>query len=70
VAVVRRRREEETVLEAAGEVANRAGELRLDLVAAAARRRGVVRFVDNEKTARQQRAQPRTRRVCVGGVDQ
>jgi hypothetical protein len=67
VAVVWCRREEEAVLEAAGEVANRAGELRLDPIAAAARRRGVLRLVDNEETARQQRAQPLTQRVGVGG---
>ena len=56
VAVVRRGREEQPVLEAAGEVADGAGELRLDAVAAAARRRGVVRLVEDQQAAGQQSA--------------
>ena len=70
VAVVRRGREEQPVLEAAGEVAHGARELRLDAVAPAARWRRVVRLVEDEQAARQQRPEPLAHRVGVGRVDQ
>ena len=70
VAVVRRGREEEAMLEAAGEVAHGAGELRLDAVAPAARGRGVVRLVEDQQAPGQHRPEPLPHRVGVGRVDQ
>ena len=70
VAVVRRRRQEQPVLEASREVADGAGELRLDAVAPAARRRRVVRLVEDEQAAGPQGAEPRPHGVGVARVDQ
>ncbi len=58
------------MLEAAGEVAHRARELGLDAVAPAARRRGVVRLVEDQQAPGQQRPEPFPQRVRVGRVDQ
>ncbi len=58
------------MLEAAGEVAHRARELRLDAVAPAARRRRVVRLVEDQQAPGQQRPEPLPHRVRVGRVDQ
>lgn len=68
VAVVRRRRKEEAMLEPGTEIADGAGELRLDAVSAAARRRGVVRFVEDEQASRPHAAEPSAHRVGVGRV--
>ena len=65
VAVVRRGREEQAMLEARAEVAHRAGELRLDAVPAAARRSGVVRLVEDQQAAGKHRTEPRAHRVGV-----
>ena len=70
VAVVRRRGEEQPVLEVAAQVADGPCELRLDAVAAAARRRGVMRFVQDQQASGQRPPQPFPHRVGVGGVAQ
>ena len=70
VTVVRRRGEEQPVLETLREIANRAGELRFDAVAPAGGRRGMVRLVEDEKAAGQHRPQPLAHRVGVGGLAQ
>ena len=70
VAVVRRRGQEQAVLEAPGQVADRAGEPGLDSVAPAARGRGVVRFVEDQQAAGQHRSQPFAQGVRVARVDQ
>ena len=70
VAVVRRRGKEQTVLEAAGEIAHGARELGLDPVAPPARGRGVMGLVQDQKAARQERTEPLTQRIRVGRVDQ
>ena len=62
--------QEEPVLKAAAEISHGPGELRLDTVAATARRRGVVRLVENEKASRQHRSEPLAHRVGVDRVDQ
>src|SRR6202043_734698 len=61
---------EHTMLKAAGEIAHGARELGLDPVAAAARGRGMMGLVQNQKTSRQERTQPLTQRVRVSRVDQ
>ena len=68
--VVGRRGEEQAMLEAPAEVADCAGELRLDPVPPAARRRGVMGFVQDQQAPRKQPAQPFAHRVCVGRVDE
>src|SRR5205823_6834 len=70
VAIVRGCREEEPVLEADAEVADRASELCLDAVAAAAGRRCVVRLVEDQEASGKQGAQPLAHRVRIRGVDQ
>src|SRR5262245_26380307 len=58
------------MLEAAAEVTDSAGELRLDAVAPSARRRRVVGLVENQEAARQEPAEPHAHRVGVSRVDQ
>src|SRR5262245_1868000 len=58
------------MLEASREVADRAGELRLDAVTATARGRSVVRLIEDQQAAREQRAEPLAHRIGVGRVDQ
>ena len=58
------------MLEAAGEVTDGAGELRLDAVASAARRRGMVRLIQDQQAARPQRSQPGSHRIGVARIDQ
>ena len=70
VPVVGRRGEEQAMLEAAGEVADRPREPGLDAVAPAARGRCVVGLVDDEQASRQERTQPLAQGVGVGRVDQ
>ena len=70
VAVVGRGGKKQAVLEASAQISHGAGELGLDAVAAAGRRRGVVRFVQNQQAAGQRFAQPLAQRVGVGRVDQ
>ena len=70
VAIVRRRRQEEPVFEASGKVAHRARELRLDAVAAAAGRRGVMRFVDDQEAPRQEWPQPLAQGIRIGRIDE
>ena len=70
VAVVRRRGQEQPVLETLRQIADCAGELRLDAVAPAGGRRGMVRLVENQQTAGRHRPQPLAHRVGVGRVDQ
>src|SRR5262249_8661668 len=70
VAVVRRCREKEPVLEPGGEVAHRACELRLDPVAPAARGSCVVRLVEDQETSRQELPEPLAHRVGVVRVDE
>ena len=70
MAVVGRRGEEQAMLEAPAEVADCAGELRLDPVAPAARRRGVMGFVQDQEAPRKQPAQPFAHRVRVVRVDE
>ena len=52
---MRRGRQEEPVLEAAGQVAQGTCEFRLDAVTPAARRRRMVRLVEDEQASRQER---------------
>ena len=70
VAVVGRGGQEQAVLEAASEIADRAGEPGLDPVTPAARRRGVMGFVQDQEAARQQVAQPFAQGVRVGRIDE
>ena len=58
------------MLEAAGKVADRAGEPGLDSVAPAARGRGVMRLVENQQAAGQHRSQPFAQGVRVARIDQ
>ncbi len=61
---------EQAMLEPAAEVADGAGELGLDAVTAAARRRRVVGFVQDQQAARQQVAQPLSHGVRIRRVDE
>ena len=70
MAVVRRRRQEEPMLETRGQVPDGPGELRFDPVAAARSGRRVMRLVQDQQAAGQQRAQPFAHRVRVVRVDQ
>ena len=58
------------MLEAPAEVADRSGELGLDPVAPAARRRGVMGFVQNKHATRKQLTQPFAHRVRVVRIDE
>src|SRR5450755_3357019 len=58
------------MLKADGEIAHGARELGLDPVAVAARGRGMMGLVQNQKTSREERTQPLTQWVCVSWVDQ
>ena len=58
VAVVRSGREEQAMLEAAAQIADGAGELGLDAVTPAARRRRVMRLVQDQQAARRHAAEP------------
>jgi len=58
------------VLEAPAEVANGAGELRLDPVTPAARRGGVVGLVQDQQASREQPPEPFAERIGVGRVGQ
>ena len=68
VSVVGRGGKEKAVLEAVAEITHRAGELRLDPVAAPVAGRGVVRLVEDQQAAWPHRSEPRAHRVGVGGV--
>ena len=70
VAVVRRRGQEQAVLEAPGQVADCASELGFDPVAPAARGGGVVGLVEDQQAPGQHRPQPLAQRVRVARVDQ
>ena len=70
VAAMRRGRQEEAMLEAPREVADGARELRLDAVAPAARRRRMMRLVEDEQAARPHPAEPGPHRIGVGRIDQ
>ena len=70
VAVVGRRGQEQAVLEAPSEIADCARELRLFPVTPAARRRGVMGFVQDEDAPRKQLAQPFAHGVRVGRIDE
>ena len=70
VAVVRGGGQKQAVLEAPAQVADGAGELGLDAVAAAARRRRVVGLVQDQQTARRQVAKPLAHGIGIGGVDE
>ena len=70
VPVVRRGREEQPVLEPAGQVADGPGDLRVDGVLRAARRGGVVGLVEDEQRAGPEVAEPVAERGGVGLVDQ
>ena len=70
VAVVGGRGEEQPVLEAPSEVADRAGELRLDAVAPAARRGRVVGLVEDQEAPRLHLAEPFAHGVRPGRVDE
>ena len=70
VAVVRRGREEQPVLEPRGEVADGPGDLRVDGVFLAAGRGGVVGLVEDQQRAAAEVAQPVAQRRGVGFVDQ
>ena len=70
VAVVRRGGQEQTVLETPAAIANGPGELRLDAVTPAARRRGVMGFVQDQQAARQHLAEPLAHGVRVGRIDE
>ena len=67
---MRGRGQEQAVLEAPGQVANRAGELGLDSVAPAARGRGVMGLVEDQQAPGQHRPQPLAQRVRVARIDQ
>ena len=70
MAVVRRRRQEETVLEAAADVADGVRELALDAVATAAGRGRVVRFIEDQEAAWEHGPEPLPHRIRVGRLDQ
>ena len=70
VTVVRRGGQEQPVLETLREIADRAGELRLDAVAPAGGRCGMVRLVENQQAAGRHRPQPLAHWIRVGRVDQ
>ena len=70
VAVVGCGGQEQAVLEAPAQVADGTGELGLDAVAPAARRRRVVGLVQDQKAARRQVAQPLAHGVGVRGIDE
>ena len=70
MAVVRRGGQEQAVLETTSEIADRTGELRLDSVTPAARRRGVVGLVQDQQSARLHLAEPLAHGVRVGRVDE
>ena len=68
--VVRRGGQEQAVLETTSEIADRTGELRLDTVTPATRRRGVVGLVQDQKAARLHLAEPLAHGVRVSRVDE
>ena len=68
VPIVRRRRQEQLVLEAGGEVANGPGQLRVDGVFRAAGGRRIVRLVQNEQGAPLKLPEPVSQRTGVGLV--
>ena len=70
VAVVRRGRQEQPMLEPRGQVADGPGDLRVDGVLLAAGRGGVVGLVQDEQRAAAEVAQPVAERAGVGFVDQ
>ena len=70
MAVVRRGGQEQAVLETTSEIADRTGELRLDPVTPATRRRGVVGLVQDQQAARLHLAEPLAHGVRVGRVDE
>ena len=70
VAVVGRGGQEQAVLETPPEIADRAGELRLDPVTPAARRGGVVGLVQDQEAPRPQAAQPLAHGVRVARIDE
>ena len=67
---MRRGRQEEPVLEAAGQVAQGTCEFRLDAVTPAARRRRMVRLVEDEQASRQERSEPLAQRIRVSRIDE
>src|SRR5258708_33647001 len=70
VAVVRRRRQEEAVLETRGQSAHGAGELAIDRITYAAGRRRMVRLVKDEERARPEVGQHVPETAHIGLVDQ
>ena len=70
MAVVGRGGEEQAVFEAPSQIANRTGELRLDAVTPAARRGGVMGFVQDQQAARLHLAEPLAHGVRPGRVDE
>ena len=62
--------QEQPVLEAPAQVADGAGELGLDAVAAAARRRRVVGLVQDQQAARRQVSEPLAHGIGIGRVDE
>ena len=70
VAVVRRGRQEQPVLEPRGQVAHGPGDLRVDGVPLAARRGGVMGLVEDQQRAAAEGPQPVAERPGVGLVDQ
>ena len=70
MAVVGRGGQEQAVLETTSEIANGAGELRLDAVTPAARRRGVMGFVQDQQAPRLHLAEPFAHGVRVGRIDE
>src|SRR5450755_2017366 len=58
------------MLESWGEALNRARYLRVDGITLAARRRGMVRFVEDEESAGTEIAEPIAQRSGIGLVDQ
>ena len=62
--------QEQAVLETPPEIANRACELRLDAVAPAARRRRVMRLVQDQQAAGLHLAEPLAHGVRVGRIDE
>ena len=70
VAVVRRGGEEQSVLEPRGQVADGAGDLRVDGVLLAAGGSGVVGLVEDQQRAAAELTQPCAKRPGVGLVDQ
>ena len=70
VAVVGRGGQEQAVLEAPSEIADRTGELRLDAVTPAARRGGMVGFVQDQQAARPHLAEPLAHGVRPRRIDE